>query len=112
MIDTTVTLIGPETRTQDSTGVWRTTAATETTVFAGVNSVSRSEFFAGGQQGMKPEYVFTVFHAEYSGQKSLIYGGVKYSIYRTYHAQGSDYMELYCQRDIGVHQSEVTGNDP
>lgn len=114
MLDAVITLIGPPTRTQGSDGVWRTTAATETEVFARVSSASRSEFAAAGQQGMRPEFVFSVFCGEYSGQDECEYNGVKYAIYRTYQVPGTDYMELYAQRKVGVFKkaepasSEVT----
>ena len=113
MTDTVIKLIGPPVRVQDSTGVWRTTAATETEVFAQINSVNRAEFFAGGQQGMKPEHQFTVFAGEYTGQQVCEYNGVRYAIYRSYLVPGTDYIELYAQRETGVHTStEVSGNDP
>lgn len=102
MLDTVITLIGPPTRTQDEYGVWRTTAETRTDVFAQTESVGRAEFFAAGQAGFRPEYRFTVNAAEYSGESACEYNGTRYSIYRTYHATG-DYMELYAQKDVGVH---------
>lgn len=109
MIDTVITLIGPATRTQDATGVWRTSAATETEVFAKVGSINRTEFFAAGQQGLKPELLFTVFAAEYTGQLACEYNGVRYAIYRTYLVPGTDYMELYAQRETGVNKPSESG---
>ena len=68
MVDTTITLITPGTRTQDATGVWRKSAQTEREIFARMEDVSRSEFFNGGQAGFRPELKFTVFQAEYQGE--------------------------------------------
>lgn len=113
MVDTTIKLIGPPTRQQDAKGVWRTTAATKTEIFARVGSVTRNEFFSAGSQGMRPELVFTVFMGEYNGQQICEYNGTRYTIYRTYHSEGTDYLELYVQREIGVYKAaESVVNDP
>lgn len=111
MVDTTIKLIGPPTRQQDAKGVWRTTAATETEVFARVGSVTRNEFFSAGRQGMRPEFVFSVFMGEYDGQQICEYNGTRYTIYRTYHSEGTDYLELYVQRETGVHSTAESGVD-
>lgn len=103
MIDSTIVLIGPAARQQDTTGVWRTTTPASREVFAQVDSVGRNEFFSGGQAGFRPEYRFTVFAAEYEQEPTLTYNGVKYAIYRTYMVPGTDYLELYAQREVGVH---------
>ena len=108
MLDAVITLVGPPTRTQGSDGVWRTTAATRTDVFARVSSVTRSEFAAAGQQGMRPEYVFSVFSGEYAGQGECEYNGVRYAVYRTYQVPGTDYMELYARREAGVFKPKET----
>ncbi len=111
MTDTTIKLIGPPTRQQDARGVWRTTAATETEIFARVGSVTRNEFFSAGSQGMRPEFVFSVFIGEYDGQQICEYNGTRYTIYRTYHSEGTDYLELYVQRETGVHKAAESGVD-
>lgn len=101
-----ITLIS-YTRTQDANGVWRDNGETRQEVFCDVNSVSASEFFAGGQRGFKPEYQFTVFFGDYNGEKLVEYKGVRYSIYRTYHAKTDD-LELYVAKDVGDNPTPVT----
>lgn len=103
MIDATITLIAPTDSAQDDTGVWRDGAPVRREIFAKVESVGRSEFFAGGQAGMRPEYKFTVFPAEYAGEETCEYEGQRYAIYRTYQVPGTDELELYAQREVGVH---------
>lgn len=88
-----------ETRTQDANGVWRA-AETKTDVFCQVNSVTRAEFFDAGRNGLNPEYQFTVFYADYNGEKIIEYKGQRYGIYRTYHAR-TDVLELYAERKGG-----------
>lgn len=94
-----ITLIR-EVKTQDDFGVWRNTT-TERTVFCQVNSVTRAEFFDGGRNGLNPEYVFTMFFADYDGERTVRYNGNVYGIYRTYHGR-TDRIELYAERKGGT----------
>ena len=54
-------------RQQNSIGAY-TETVTEKKVYGGIQSVSRDEFFAGGQNGFKPEYRITMFGPDYGGQ--------------------------------------------
>ena len=108
MTDTTIVLI-TQTGAKDQKGVWRETGEIQREVFASVQSVTRAEFFAGGQSGFRPEYRFDVFHAEYQGESECEYAGVRYAIYRTYRNPHTDYMELYAERKVGVHNGQSNG---
>jgi len=96
-----ITLIS-YTRAQDDYGVWRDSVETRRDVFCQRQSVSRAEFFSAGQSGIKPEYMFTLFEGDYNGETLIEYSGVRYAVYRTYHARTDD-LELYVQREVGVH---------
>lgn len=121
MPDTTILLIKPESRERDEYGVWRTKAEESREVFARVNSVGRSEFFAGGQTGMRPELRITLNAIEYEGEGKCEVDGVRYAIYRTYrvadnaffrterNAANADDLELYVQREVGVHGTQNSG---
>lgn len=85
----------------DANGVQRKTESATRDVFAQADSVSRAEFFAAGENGLKPEYRFTMLDAEYNGETTVKYNGGVYSVYRTYHAR-TDIIELYVQRKTGV----------
>lgn len=102
-MDSVITLIG-ETRTQDETGVFHT-EATKRQVFCKVKSVTAREFFEGGRNGLNPDYQFIVFHGDYNGERTLLYNGQPYGIYRTYIADG-DYIELYVERKGGTNGLE------
>jgi len=102
MIDTEITLIQPERRTKDAYGVYRTVAEAERTILARMDDVNRSEFFAAGQAGMRAEYRFIVNPVEYEGETVCAWCGRRYAIYRTYHVPGTDDLELYVQREVGV----------
>lgn len=88
---------------RDDYGVLRS-KETSTEIFAQVNSVSQREFFEGGRNGLNPEYVFTVFFADYDDQPIIEYRGLRYSVYRTY-LRRDDTLELYVQRKGGTNQS-------
>lgn len=75
------------------------------TVFCNVNSVSRNEFFEAGRNGLNPEFVFTMFFGDYEGEHTLIYNGLAYAVYRTYHGR-NDTIELYVQRKGGTNGKE------
>lgn len=93
--------------TVDENGVERETR-TSRQVFCKKQSVTRSEFFAGGRSGLNPALVFNVFFGDYLGETLMEYNGRTYAVYRTYHADGSDYMELYVQREGGTNGKNDT----
>ena len=94
-----ITLIGT-TREQDSFGIWRE-QYTERNVFCDVQSVSQTEFFEGGRNGLNPAYQFTMFFGDYNGESLVKYNGDTYAVYRTYHARTDD-LELYVERKGGT----------
>ena len=87
-------------RTQDQYGVWRSTES-KRQIFCEVESVTATEFFEGGRNGLKPEYRFIVFFADYQGEQTVNYNGIAYSVYRTFKAK-NDKLELYVERKVGV----------
>ena len=101
MVDTEITLIRPASRVQDENGVWRDTDEDTRTILARMDDVSRAEFFAAGQYGMRPEFRFIVNPVEYQGETVCAWNGRRYAIYRTYHVPGTDDLELYVQREAG-----------
>lgn len=84
----------------DDNGV-RQRNETTTDVFANVQSVSANEFFEGGRAGLQPEYRFTMFRYDYSGEPIVIYNGIRYAVYRTFIAR-NDTIELYVERKGGT----------
>lgn len=94
-----VTLVA-EAQTQDTYGVWRSTE-TRRDVFCAVDSITRAEFFDAGRSGLNPEYRITMFFGDYNGERTIIYNGKAYGVYRTYHAR-TDVLELYVERKGGV----------
>lgn len=99
--DSILTLIATTTE-KDALGVQRT-RETAREIFCRVDSITRSEFFTAGQQGYDPKHKFTVFHGDYMGERTVVYEGEAYGVYRTYWPPGSDDMELYAERKGGAH---------
>lgn len=88
------------TRTQDDFGVWRE-SETSRQIFCQVDSITASEFFEGGRNGLNPEFRFRVFNADYEGEPVIEYKNERFSVYRTY-LRRDDTLELYVERKGGT----------
>lgn len=73
-------------------------------VFAQVDSVTRTEFFEGGRNGLNPELQFRMFSGDYNDEKEIVYNGRHYGVYRTYMGR-NDVIELYTERKGGLNVS-------
>lgn len=93
-------------RTQDAYGRWMEGNPTVKEVFARVKSISRSEFFDAGRQGLNPDLRFDIFTGDYNGETIIEYNGKTYAVYRTY--ENGDYMELYVERKGGADGKQYT----
>lgn len=69
-------------------------------IYADVSSVTGTEWFEGGRNGLNPEFRMRVFAPDYEGEKVIEYNNVQYTIYRTYLGR-NDILELYVQRKMG-----------
>lgn len=97
-------------KTQDSYGVWRETE-TGHDVFCQVDSVTRAEFFEGGRNGLNPEFRMTMFVGDYNDEKTLVYRGKSYAVYRTYLGR-NDTIELYVERKGGTNGKADRNAEP
>ena len=70
-------------------------------IYARVDSVTASEFFDGGRNGLNPEFRMSIFAGDYNGEEIVEYRGRTYGVYRTYRA-GTDILELYVERKGGT----------
>lgn len=89
---------------QNDFGVWVETRK-ERQIFCQVDSVTRAEFFDAGRNGLNPQFRFTVFAADYNEEKTCVYKGKAYGIYRTYQPR-TDILELYAERKGGTNGKE------
>lgn len=99
-MDDVIALVSEET-TVDENGVERV-ASTVREVFCEKKSITRSEFFDGGRAGLNPSYMFRVFAGDYMDESTITYNGKPYAVYRTYHPDGTDYIEIYVTRKGGT----------
>ena len=104
-MDAVITLVGT-TKTKNDYGVLVETPVSRD-VFCRKQSITRSEFFGAGRNGLSPEFVVEVFHGDYEGERSCIFEGKPFAIYRTYLPEGTDYVELYCARRGGTNGISV-----
>ena len=71
-------------------------------VFCKCDSISRTEFFEAGRNGLNPTYRFIVAAIDYDDEMLIEYRSLRYAIYRTFHIPGTDYLELYVERQGGA----------
>lgn len=117
-VDTTIVLIGYgqpsglDAFLQPIDGAEARTEVTATSV-----PVSRNEFYSAGEKGFRPDFIFEVNPAEYTGQPDAeVYDletGLteRCRIYRTYRSN-PDTLELYCSRAAGLDQRPEPTPDP
>lgn len=74
---------------------------TERKVYCEVSSISQSEWFEGGRNGLNPQYRFRLFRYDYNGEEVVKYDGEYYSVYRTY-IDRNEVIDLYCEKRKGV----------
>ena len=94
-----LTLIG-ETYIKDSIGQLLPTE-TRRNVYCNISSVSASEWFDAGKQGLNAQYRAVVFVYDYQGEIVAELDGVRYGIYRTYLGK-NEMIELYLEKKAGV----------
>lgn len=99
-MDDVITLLTVLEWTVDGVGN-QTAKVVEREVWARIESVTRAEFSAGGEQGLKPDIMAVICRFDYQGEEEAIYSGVRYDIYRTFAPSDSDRIELYLTRRRG-----------
>ena len=100
-----LTLIS-ETFAEDELHIYRKTEKRRD-VFVNVSSVTASEWFEGGRNGLNPQYRFTMFAPDYEGEQICEYTDPYtgktdlFRIYRTYRRK-TDELELYAEKRKGA----------
>ena len=82
----------------------RVPTLTKRKVYADVGSDTRTEWYAAGERGIKPEYTLTMFEPDYNGEKIVqmeVRGVLQtFGIYRTYRGK-NETLELYLEWKVG-----------
>lgn len=84
-----------DTYTQNDYGVMEK-QSTRKKVFVNTTSVTGTEWFEGGRNGLNPQYRFIMFSHDYNNEKVIEYNGTQYTIYRTF-LRSTDEIELYAE---------------
>lgn len=103
MMNDELTLIKYETRENDMGDVINDKVKTK--VLCSVESVTRSEFYAGASHDLQPEIVFVINKYDYENQSEVEFEGRKYNVIRSYLPKGRhnpnpmdiDRLELVCK---------------
>lgn len=102
MTEPIVIILIAESYQADSIGQ-RVPVYTERAVFGERGSVTRAEWSAAGEQGLKPEYRVDVFVGDYQGERIVrmeVNGSQQtFAVYRTYRT--GDTVELYLEWKTG-----------
>jgi len=85
----------------DVNGYMTLTVKSSTDVFADMQSLKRSEFYAAMAAGQKYDLVFVVHAEDWGNQNQVGFNGVTYSVERTYSKKSGD-VELVCQKRSGL----------
>ncbi len=78
----------------------RVATQTKRLVYGRIGSVTRSEWSAAGELGIKPECTLTMFAGDYAGEKTVEMDGKYFGVYRTYQTLNDD-LELYLEWKVG-----------
>lgn len=70
-------------------------------VFCDVGSVTRAEWRAAGQNSIKASLMVKTASINYLGERVAIFHGERKEIYRTFHEESSDSIELYLRDEAG-----------
>lgn len=70
-------------------------------VYCRADSITRAEYNVAQQNGLRPQYKFTIRLLEYSGQNVVEYKKERYAVYRTFQPTKDD-IELYCEQREGI----------
>ena len=64
-------------------------------------SISATEFFEAGRNGLKAQKRVSMFAPDYNGEVTVELNGIRYGVYRTYMPK-DDTIELYLEKKAGV----------
>ena len=64
-------------------------------------SISATEFFDAGRNGLKAQKRVSMFAPDYNGEVTVELNGIRYGVYRTYMPKDHT-IELYLERKAGV----------
>lgn len=86
--------------TQNEFGVRKKSEPIKRRVFCHIDSVTGSEYFNGGVNGIRPQFRITMFRYDYNNEEIVEFNDDLFTVYRTYYSTKDD-IELYVERRSG-----------
>ena len=99
-MDSTITLIR-QTYTVNTIGE-QIPVEQQAEVFCQIQSVSGEEWERAARNDLQAVFRAVMPGINYSGERVVEYNGTRYSVYRVYHRDDSDLIELYIEAKAGV----------
>ena len=103
MMNDTIILVTEETATDATKQKYKREAQTDE-LLCELLSITRTEWGTAQQAGYDAEYSVRMFFLDYSGQRTAIFHGKRYAIYRTY--RDGERVELYLGTRVGEINAE------
>ena len=97
----TIIYLVHEIRTQDEIGQFISHEELRQ-VYCDVRSITQTEWFEAGRNGLQPMFKVVMFEPDYQGETMREYNNRRYAIYRTYRGR-NDAIELYVEAKGGTH---------
>lgn len=85
---------------QDELKVWHDQTE-ERKVYCEVTSITQTEWFEGGRNGLNPSLRFRIFAPDYRGEELVRFNDKIYGVYRTY-VDRNEIIDLYVEEKEGV----------
>lgn len=95
-METTIQLVNKKIDRRDQVGV-PIYSITKRKVFSERSSIGSNEYFKAATNDLKPSCKFDVFYSDYHDERYIQWADKCFSIYRVYHNEKNDRMELYCE---------------
>lgn len=74
----------------------------KTQIYVTEKSVTGLEWHEAGRDGINAQFVLKTPYANYNGESIVEYKGKRYAVYRTYHPENSDDIELHLEKKVGI----------
>ena len=74
-------------------------------VYAQVRSITQTEWFEAGRNGLKPDIAFRISKFDYDDERLIEWDSKAYRVYRVFSGR-NDIIELYCERKSGADFSQ------
>lgn len=99
----TIILVSEETLKDDTGQRYKSEVQTDE-LLCELGSITRTEWSQANQAGYEAEYEVELFFLDYAGQRTAIFHGKRYVIYRTY--RKGERIELYLGTRVGEIDAE------